>query len=100
MITLLTQLEAKPKPSADRFAEGAGVVAAVHFEMVPGGFVHFLLTQDGLLIRHGEIKVGLPIHELITLALQHDPRLGMWDNNQKPVAVPPLAAHDDHFKNK
>lgn len=79
MITL-SNLTASPDAAAKEISGPRGVTSAVHFELSPGAFVHVLLSAEGLIVRHGDIGVALPLHEIITLAVLHEPRL---------VALPP-----------
>ena len=74
MITL-EKLSASVKPQIVAFQEVRCITSAVHVEIAPGCFMHVLLSQDGLVIGHGDARVAVPLGELVTLALLHEPRL-------------------------
>lgn len=47
--------------------ETLGAKTGVHYEVVPGVFMHFHLGTAGLLIRSGEIRIAVPLAELLNL---------------------------------
>lgn len=72
---LLTNLTATPCPISS-WAQPRDTKSAVHHEMFPGIFVHAEVGASGLVIRHGNIGVHIALHELLKLALTHEPLLG------------------------
>ncbi len=71
----LQKLTAVPAPDAPPFKEPRGITSAVHFELRPGSFIHITLGAEGILLRHADAGIAIPLHELINLAVAHDPRL-------------------------
>jgi hypothetical protein len=79
-MTELTNLIATPKadqPSAYSIRSQRLVTAAVHVETHPGTFIHVTLDEKGLLIARGEEQAHISLGALITLAVQHVPRLAL-----------------------
>ena len=71
----LTKLSAGHKTDGVPVPPAATITAAVHVELQPGAFLHVLLNQDGLMVRHGEIGVIIPLGEIVTLAINAETRL-------------------------
>lgn len=94
MITLLQNLKASTAPSEKDFGIRAGAVSSVHAEIAPGVFVHVSLSQDGLMFRQGESKIGVPMVELLALAASCEKIV-----QPIPEATSP-GIHDSHFVNK
>ena len=85
------------KTESPTITERRCITSAVHAELAPGCFMHIHLGNEGLVLGHGEAKVFVPLHELINLALLHEPSL------VPPKPAPSLtvvSAHDDKFNGK
>jgi hypothetical protein len=67
IITQLTGRGAEAGP----WREPRGILASVHHEVAPGKFVHLTLGPGGLLMRRGQVEVGIPIDDLLSVAMPH-----------------------------
>lgn len=94
MITLqnLTATKNDGKPITDRRC----ITSAVHVELAPGCFMHVHLGHEGLVLGHGEAQVAIPLHELINLALLHEPGLVP----PKPAPLVGVGIQDDRINAK
>lgn len=68
---LLSSFTASAAPG--QLPASRGNIQSVHYEVGPGQFIHIALNAAGLVIRHGDTAVGLPLPELVKLAQEHEP---------------------------
>ncbi len=78
----------------EAWQEPRGVAAAVHHEHITGVFLHVTLGTAGVVVRHGEEQVGIPLDEIIRLVRAHNPKIGVPDpapapNSQLPAPNSP-----------
>jgi hypothetical protein len=72
-LPLLTNLSGTV--AAGEFIEPRGILTTVHHEGQPGVFVKVQLGEGGLIIRHRQAAVGIPLAELLALAAQLTPEV-------------------------
>ena len=73
----LHKLTACNLPEAPAITSRRNVVASVHFETHPGSFFHVTLDEKGLIAARGEDQVFIPLHEIVTLVVNAQPRLAL-----------------------
>lgn len=75
----------------EAWQEPRGVAAALHHELKEGVFLHVTLGTAGLVVRHGEEQVGIPLDEIISLVRAHNPKIGVPDPTPAPSPRPPVS---------